>query len=329
MDERSFEEELDALLEELIQSGDTPQEVARRVGEEDPDLLGLLAVAAEIQDDLSPGGPDPQFAHDAELRILNRLKPSQAKPDAVRARSRRLPLFRVPRVASAMVAGLLVTVIVLTGAVGTAAASGNSLPGDGLYAVKRGLEQARLLLSFSPQGDLRLLGEYSDERLEEIEALLNAGRLEDLDQALDGFAEALDRYESASSELEPELVDSAVDEKLLHHIEVLQSVLDKVPIQAQTMIESVIERQLEHARQVQERKDARAEEQEQRREDQEASEAERQDEQNQRTAEQIARQYEVTPEEVLAVFQGQCAEDWKCVREYYRETSGKGGKPDS
>ncbi len=70
---------------------------------------------------------------------------------------------------------------VLIGGFFTVNASASSLPGDGLYGLKRGWEQARLTLSFNDDIRQELEGEFEDERLDEVESLLGEGREEDVE----------------------------------------------------------------------------------------------------------------------------------------------------
>ena len=63
----------------------------------------------------------------------------------------------------------------------TVSASASSLPGDGLYGLKLGMEQAQLALTFDDDARLELEGEFEDERLDEVESLLGEGREEDVE----------------------------------------------------------------------------------------------------------------------------------------------------
>lgn len=322
----SADQALDELIEKLVRSGASAEDLIRDYVGEDPELAEMLAMAARIRRDLRAQGPSAEFARNAEIRILNQLKARRAtgRPSTAPAADRRR-WTPIPRFASALIAGLLVVAFVLTGAVGTAAAAANALPGDGLYGVKRGIERARLALTLDPQGDLSLLKGYADERLEEIEALQAAGRYADLGEALAAYSESLAEYQSASAEFGTLEATEEIDGKLLQHLEALQQVRDRAPESAQSAIERVIQMQLEKALERQAREQAREQEQQEREEEREAEQAIREAERNQRTAEQIARQFDVTPAEVLDVFGGQCAQDWKCVREHYRELIGQGG----
>ena len=63
----------------------------------------------------------------------------------------------------------------------TVNASASSLPGDGLYGVKLGWEQARLALTFNDDTQKELENEFENERLDEVESLLGEGREEDVE----------------------------------------------------------------------------------------------------------------------------------------------------
>lgn len=65
--------------------------------------------------------------------------------------------------------------VLLGGTVGMAAAAQHSLPGEALYPIKRGLENARAGLSTSPTGHGRDLLAQAGDRLTEVQGLMSAG----------------------------------------------------------------------------------------------------------------------------------------------------------
>jgi hypothetical protein len=71
-------------------------------------------------------------------------------------------------------------VLVLGGGFLTVNASASSLPGDALYDLKLGLEQARVFFTFDPEARQDLALEIEEERLSEVELLLEAGRQEEV-----------------------------------------------------------------------------------------------------------------------------------------------------
>jgi hypothetical protein len=91
--------------------------------------------------------------------------------------------FAMPSFAYAFVA-ILTLLILFTGGIITARAAEYTLPGDGLYAVKIGLEQARLAFTFRPEQEVNLYMEYADRRLNEAKALVEIGRVEDAETML-------------------------------------------------------------------------------------------------------------------------------------------------
>lgn len=92
-------------------------------------------------------------------------------------------IFARPSFAYALIA-VLALLILFAGGIVTAQAAEYALPGDGLYPVKIGLEQARLALTFSPEQEINLYMEYANRRLDEAEALVEIGRVEDAETML-------------------------------------------------------------------------------------------------------------------------------------------------
>jgi hypothetical protein len=136
----------------------------------------------------------------------------------------------------------------------------------------------------------------------------------------------IDRLVEASKDFTPSegsAYSEGVQEKLGHHIEVLQGVQAKVPPPAQAAIQRAIDRSLQQSKKKLEQQQENEEDQESKREEQVERREERDPEHNLHHAEQIARKYNVATDEVLAVFEGICERDWKCVRDHYRDDKGK------
>jgi hypothetical protein len=88
-----------------------------------------------------------------------------------------------------VVAATLVTVVLLCTA-GVGIASSRSLPGGTFYPVKRALEQVRVIIA-PAEGQADVYVDIADERIREVERLLNTGAsARALNQAVDGFADA-------------------------------------------------------------------------------------------------------------------------------------------
>ncbi|MDX1379190.1 MAG: DUF5667 domain-containing protein [Anaerolineales bacterium] len=71
---------------------------------------------------------------------------------------------------------LMVLVVFLVSGTNIVRASAAALPGDGLYSVKRGWEDVRLIFTFNPEKRDALTLEYASERLDEIHEILALGR---------------------------------------------------------------------------------------------------------------------------------------------------------
>jgi hypothetical protein len=307
--EQSLEEQLD---QSLVGSGGV--ELRQNAAEVQP----LLDAAAELRRALPRLEPRAAFARQLESRLWNRLQ--APRPSVQAGRVARQPWL--VRALPTLLGATLVAALAL-GSLGVAQASAAALPGDRLYSVKRGFEELRLALTLDPSSDADLLGEFADVRLNEIESLAAAGRMDDLETALDGYVVAIGRLAGAVN-LPTSGGEDQVLDKLTHHISVLEEVQMLVPEPAQAAIERVIERSIEAetsgrpetATPIPGEEDCGIG----------ASPCDPGDngeEQDLRMAGQIAKIYGVSSEQVLTVFRGECQMDWKCVRAHFRPTKPK------
>lgn len=226
-----------------IQSGQTTiEECLTRHPEVEGSLEPLLRLAAYSHELMAPDSPNPVFVQNAQIRLLNQIRTKTQSKQPRKTHPLRMPrLFLRP--AYALVAILLVFALFTSG-IGVVRASASSLPGDNLYGLKRASEQIQLVMSLSSDGDKRLLLEFVETRMEEVEALLNLERYEDIDEALVGLDEnlgALSELDASTEDEEPGSY-AHVEEKLEKHIQVLQEVLEKVPENARPAIERALER---------------------------------------------------------------------------------------
>jgi hypothetical protein len=157
------------------------------------------------------------------LRSSDELTPPDVK-ESMRARV----LASVVSEPSRTRAGRTYLVAACTAGVGVA--SSRSLPGGTFYPVKRALEQVRL--SIAPaEGQADVYVDIADERLREIERLLNTGAsARALNQAVDGFADA------ARGAVDVEADEAAAQRRVE---EILQHV-DEAPPAVKEVIESAL-----------------------------------------------------------------------------------------
>jgi Domain of unknown function (DUF5667) len=287
-------------------------------GQNAAEIQPLIEAAAELRRALPRLEPRAAFVRQLESRLWNRLQSRRSSAQARR-------VLRQPwlvRALPTLLGAALVAALAL-GSLGVAQASAAALPGDRLYSVKRGFEELRLALTLDPLSDADLLGEFADERLNEIESLAAAGRMDDLGTALDGYVVAVGRLAGAVTIPTSGGADQVLD-KLTHHISVLEEVQMHVPEPAQAAIERVIERSIEAetsgrpetATPIPGEEDCGAG----------ASPCDQGggvEDQDVRMAGQIAKIYGVPSAQVMTVFRGECQMDWKCVRAHFRTAKPK------
>ena len=275
-------------------------------------MLGLLKLAMRLRREVKVIDPDPAFVQTAEIRILNQITP-RADPDpAVSNPPRVFGILQRSRVRVGL--ALCLILALLFGTVGVVDASAASLPGDRLYPIKRSLEQVQLALTLDDAADVALMWDQVEERLSELEQLTASGRYDDLSVAVDGYLEGMERWEEGQQAMgEAEPGNPEEQQGLSSNVETLQRVLEQVPTQAQAAVQRALDRALEHTgdQPSDAGRDAGREEQSDRRD-------EREQEQLAHHAEQIAQKYDVSVEAVLAVYQGECGQNWGCVRSFFR-----------
>ncbi len=240
---------LDWVIDECltrVQAGDeTVQSCVQAYPELKDVLEPLLALALRVNETLAPEKPDAQFVRNAKTRILNRVKAlttsiSSEKPQPRRAR--RIYFHR--RRWSTVIAGVVIAAMLFGSGIGLKQASASALPGDTLYPVKRAGEEIQLALSFTANGDIALLYEFADYRLEEAQTLAEEGRFDDLGIALDGFEDAMSKLEEIAQEGEignGNLDLAKIKAKHEKHIQVLERVREQVPENARAAIDHAIE----------------------------------------------------------------------------------------
>ena len=191
--------DLSGALQECLSAMDDKhnlQEVLRRYPADRDELIGLLRLSVDLGSLEAPAA-DPAF----RLRARNRMLGAAAQ----RRQARRWnPLAALPRpVVRLAYAGALAAALLVSGLT-AAAASDNSLPGDPLYAVKLGVERARLATTFDSVARARLELQFADIRLAEAQRLFAAGRVKD---GVRGMAQ----YDTAVTQFNRSIAGSSLD----------------------------------------------------------------------------------------------------------------------
>lgn len=198
------------------------------------ETMRMLELVDEIRQ-RPPVRPTQEFRHAARARLLNKI--SVAAPTQPRAFVPRRPLnlrsFAYRGAARVVALAALLLVILTTG---TAYASTYALPGDLVYPVKGWMEQMRIRFSTDEQLDT-LYQQYTQERAEEIQALIAQERYSDLPAAFDQVErqfETLDANPASKEQIR------ALQAQLSRQGEVLTSLLETVSEDARPAIEQAL-----------------------------------------------------------------------------------------
>src|SRR2546422_9038690 len=186
-------------LQECLEAMDDKrnlQEVLRRYPADRNELIGLLRLSVDLGG-LGAPTADPAF----RLRARNRMLASAA--NRRRHWNRRIalprPIWRLPLTGASLPALMLASLT-------AAAASGNTLPGDPLYAIKLGVERAQLATTLDSGARGRLQLHFADVRLDEAQRLFALGRVQD-------GVRVMDEYDSAVMQFNRSIATSALDSR--------------------------------------------------------------------------------------------------------------------
>lgn len=134
--------------------------------------------------------------------------------------------------------------LVLVGGSGYAAAG--SLPGDPVYGLKRAAEEVELAFAAGEEAKVRVLATHSERRLEELKQ--SAVRPEKAPTASAEYEAAVQRFSAAVSALRTaapgskrEAVEQVVDAARDKHVQVLETLRERLPQNAQEKVDRAIE----------------------------------------------------------------------------------------
>ena len=168
-----FELALDECLDLVLKDEQSVEVCLHRYPEHAEEMAPLLQMAHEVKSTLDY---TPSTAAKTRARLL--MQAAITRQQARKERRWQWPgWLRVtgpPRWAVGM--GTIVLVMAL-GGTGIVAASSHSMPDQPLYPVKRAVEEARLVLSFSSNGKAQLHARFADRRVEEIAVLSRQGNI--------------------------------------------------------------------------------------------------------------------------------------------------------
>jgi hypothetical protein len=231
---------LDESLEAIEKGIWTRTQCLERYPEHRKELAMLLDAALILRSSKIPA-PSSTYFKANKTRLIAQIKHEQQLTvfDRWSNFARILTPTSLKRQAVSLV--LLVTLLFGMLGGGTLYASAHALPGDNLYPVKTVVEDLRLAAS-GQEGDVDLYIQFAALRMDEIEALMAAGREQDLPAALQRFEEnlvgarVLLENPKPGDETWTEQKADKFESQLNRHRVVLEEVLNKVPPPAQPAI---------------------------------------------------------------------------------------------
>jgi hypothetical protein len=232
---------LDECLRSIQEGRATLEDCLRAHPDVGPELRNLLETAVNTWNLMAPIGPSPEYVKTSEARLRRRMQAVQKTPNARGATRPQSVSWRILQAAIVV----LVMAVLLGSGWGVFSASAQAIPGDALYPAKLEFEQVRLALSWTPAGDVSLLAQYSDRRLEEIQLLVNKNRNRDLLEGIKQYDRTLDLLDAALQRL-PVNAGSAqledVQARLSRHYHILQDLRTLIPSSTVEVLDHAVDR---------------------------------------------------------------------------------------
>lgn len=169
---------LEICLKELEDGADLESVLARHPQYSD-ELRPILKASIKARGMAAPQ-PSPDTVHRGRARLLQRaaeIRETAMKPGVSAEKPRKSVFPFVQRLTIALSLVVFFCAATGIGGIGVLSASASALPGDGLYPVKRGWENARLIFTINPEARSALEAHFYSERLSEVTRLLAEGRL--------------------------------------------------------------------------------------------------------------------------------------------------------
>jgi hypothetical protein len=241
-------------LNELEHGRMSVEDCLARYPEHRQELHGLLLTAQNLQ--RAPGvNPSLDFKLHARKRLVKRLDIEAGQSvtfgerirRTVRGRQRPTTVQRRPAMSWLLISAIVLSIFT-GGGVGVAYAADGAVPGDALYGVDTGVEAIRLFFAFAPERKVELALEFADERLEELQQLLDEGASgAAIGQLLTGYAEHLqlasqtmNMVMAGESEQAGETLRLLIQQKLMTQNQILAQVQNQIATYAQGQVEEAI-----------------------------------------------------------------------------------------
>jgi Domain of unknown function (DUF5667) len=221
------------------------------------ELRSLLETACLVQERLSPRSSSQFFKRASEARLLQRIRairPARKEPRPVRQ-----PLGNGMWLRQSL--ALFALAVFLAAGWGLIANSAKAIPGDSLYSLKLDLEQLQVAFSLTPEGDVSLLAQFVENRLEEIQEVTRKFRTSEIIPGLERYQQALGRLDSALEQLPPTFHSEQLEEiqgRLSRQTDVLLDLREQMPPEAQSVLDQTVERSHQSQKLIQDLREERA-----------------------------------------------------------------------
>jgi len=184
-----------------LEQGEGLEAVLARYPEAASELRPLLEMAAWMGSARAALEPRAGYVRASRARLVGRIGEINAAPP-LSWWQRLGGMFRGRRRYALQLAVVVMMLACLVlGSSGMAYASQGTLPGDALYPVKLGVEQVQLWANLDPADEVRLHMQFSQNRVEEIEELVNLGRYQNIHQAMLDYEYHIDQATQQISRL--------------------------------------------------------------------------------------------------------------------------------
>lgn len=158
---------------------------------------GILHIASQVE--------PSEESHDAQRRKLlaSIVKEQESVTFAAKTRNKQQTLGKPQRRFAMSWVFIAAALFALAGGSGVVYASGDALPGDALYPVKIASEDVQLFFS-DDEGDVDLLLKFMDERVGEMDQLVDRDDIENADIALNVYENQMKQLTSLMTKMQPD-----------------------------------------------------------------------------------------------------------------------------
>lgn len=221
-DQDEFAYIVDSCLDMLLSGQVTLEDILTRYPKYADDLRSYLEAASRFQNFRQNFDASPEIKASQKIRLSKAIRANIPEaPKNARSPGILNSIFSFFNPRTIQLAGSIALVLLLffSSSVGLAFAAKSSIPGDLLYQPKLSIEKAALFFSISETQDTDLLIEYTNRRMDEMEAVIQTNRLGYLPDSVKRYQQqvalTLDNIDSAAFDSDNERSSRATQLKVI------------------------------------------------------------------------------------------------------------------